>query len=404
MRQLYSVCVGIYFFAIRVAQFFSKKARLMIDGRRNWRNVLSQKILSADYVWVHCASLGEFEQGRPIIEKFHNAGQKVILTFFSPSGYEVRKDYACADIVCYLPFDSRRNAKDFVEIVKPKLAIFVKYEFWGNTLFELKSHNIPVYLISGIFRKNQMFFKPCGGFYRKILSCFKHFYVQDDNSVDLLKGIGFDCVSVCGDTRVDRVCQIVKEDFSDEVLESFSCNSKVLVCGSTWLPDEKILIRYIRDNDDVKIILVPHEIHEEHLAAIEKLTGSLSVRYSQSKDANIDDKRIIIVDTIGMLSKIYRYGQIAYIGGGFGRGIHNTLEAAVYGIPVIFGPNYLKFREAHELIALGAGFSINTYEDLVSRIDNLSNIDAYSLACEATKEYFLKSMGATDFIYNTITK
>ncbi|HOZ29508.1 MAG TPA: glycosyltransferase N-terminal domain-containing protein [Bacteroidales bacterium] len=380
----------------------------MISGRVNWRNELKAKIdKNKSYVWIHCASLGEFEQGRPLIEKIksENAGVSILLTFFSPSGYEIRKNYQFADIVCYLPFDSKANAKDFIDIVKPKYAVFVKYEIWYYFLKELSIRNIPVFLISGIFRKNQIFFKWYGKSYRKALSFFSHLFLQDDKSAELLKNFGFSDYSVCGDTRMDRVMNIAGENYVNPLLEQFSENNNIIVCGSTWEEDEKILCAFINEFfGKYKLIVAPHEINEKHIEKIEKLLKIKSVRLSNLKA--IDDSiSVIIVDSIGLLSKLYRYAKVAYVGGGFGKGIHNILEAIVYNIPVIFGPNYKKFKEANDSILAGTAFEIKHIDDLENIINKLfCNVERYVTIKNDTQKYIQKSFGATAKIYEKLQK
>ncbi|MDD3859919.1 MAG: glycosyltransferase N-terminal domain-containing protein [Bacteroidales bacterium] len=374
----------------------------MISGRVNWRNELKSKIdKNKSYVWIHCASLGEFEQGRPLIEKIksENAGASILLTFFSPSGYEIRKNYQFADIVCYLPFDSKANAKDFIDIVKPKYAVFVKYEIWYYFLKELSIRNIPVFLISGIFRKNQIFFKWYGKSYRKALSFFSHLFLQDNKSAELLKNFGFLDYSVCGDTRMDRVMSIAEENYVNPLLEQFSENNNIIVCGSTWEEDEIILCRFINEfSEKYKLIIAPHEINEQHLEKIEKLLKVKSVRLSNLETLD-NSVRVIIVDSIGLLSKLYRYAKVAYVGGGFGKGIHNVLEPIVYNIPVIFGPNYKKFKEAVDLILEKSAFEIGDYENFESIINMLFSEQKILIQIKnQTEVYIQKSFGATSKI------
>ncbi|MDD3739751.1 MAG: glycosyltransferase N-terminal domain-containing protein [Bacteroidales bacterium] len=399
---LYSIITGFYFFSVRIAAFFNPKAKLMISGRVNWRNELKSKIdKNKSYVWIHCASLGEFEQGRPLIEKIksENAGASILLTFFSPSGYEIRKNYQFADIVCYLPFDSKANAKDFIDIVKPKYAVFVKYEIWYYFLKELSIRNIPVFLISGIFRKNQIFFKWYGKSYRKALSFFSHLFLQDNKSAELLKNFGFLDYSVCGDTRMDRVMSIAEENYVNPLLEQFSENNNIIVCGSTWEEDEIILCRFINEfSEKYKLIIAPHEINEQHLEKIEKLLKVKSVRLSNLETLD-NSVRVIIVDSIGLLSKLYRYAKVAYVGGGFGKGIHNVLEPIVYNIPVIFGPNYKKFKEAVDLISGKTAFEIGDYENFESIINMLFSEQKILIQIKnQTEVYIQKSFGATSKI------
>ena len=407
MSLLYRLSTQLYFSAVKLTSAFNSKARLMVGGRKDWRANLIQKIdKNSSYIWVHCASLGEFEQGRPLIEKFKKEyGEKyrIILTFFSPSGYEIRKNYDKADVVCYMPFDTPQNAKDFINIVNPVCAIFVKYEIWYYHLKELNQNRIPSYLISGIFRENQIFFRWYGKSYKQALSYFTHFFLQDTNSKNILNKAGFDNVTVCGDTRTDRVISVAADAYENKYLETFSAGYKTIVCGSTWPADEKIIAEFANKcSTNFRFIIVPHEINESHLKYTENILNIPHIRFS-----NIDqiksDTRVVIIDSIGILSKIYRYAHIAYIGGGFGKGIHNTLEAAVYNIPVIFGPKYEKFREARDLIELECGFSVNNNIELENIIFKLvEQEDIYLNVKKSLSSYISSSFGATDEIFNNL--
>lgn len=410
MVFFYKISIYAYIIAIHFALIFNKKASLMISGRKNWRKILKQKIDKNNlYIWIHCASLGEFEQGRPLIEKLkkEKPEYKIILTFFSPSGYEIRKNYKHADIICYLPFDTKRNAKDFIEIINPEFAVFVKYEFWYYMIRNLQYSNIPFFLISGIFRKNQIFFKTYGKFYLNALKKFSYLFLQDENSKELLNNFDIKNIEVCGDTRIDRVVEISKQKYSNEIFESFSFNRNTIVCGSTWPEDEKIILQYINHpNNNYKLIIAPHEVNEKNIKNIENNINKTTKRYSKIK--NIDDLHnvsVIIVDSIGLLSKLYRYGKVSYIGGGFGKGIHNTLEAVVYNIPVIFGPNYKKFKEARDLINIKSAFSISNYIEFKSVIDEIiSNNNRLNQIKDNTQNYILNSFGATEHIFKRIEK
>ncbi len=407
MLLFYNLSTRIYFASVRIAALFNSKAKKMIDGRKNWRKDLSLQIDStAKYVWIHCASLGEFEQGRPLIEKIKEENPdnyKIILTFFSPSGYDVRKDYKFADIVCYLPFDTSGNAVEFVNIVKPVYAVFVKYEIWYHMLSVLHKNKIPVFLISGIFRAKQIFFKWYGKSYRKALTFFTEIFLQDAASAEILRNAGIIKTDVCGDTRTDRVISIANESYENALLNNFSAGKKCIVCGSTWPADEELIAEFINNcSDEYRFIIAPHEIHERHLKFLEGIIKSKSERLSEISKTN-PDTRVIIVDSIGILSKIYRYGQLAYIGGGFGKGIHNVLEAAVYEIPVIFGPNYKKFREACDLVNKSTAFSINSSDELISIINDLySNHEKILDIKNITNKYISASLGATQNIFNKI--
>lgn len=374
--------MGIYFFLIRIAALFGhRKAKLLVEGQANTLNLLRQEGAERwrNAIWFHAASVGEFEQARPIIEELRikNEECKMILTFFSPSGFEMRKNYDKVDGVFYLPFATHRNAVRFLTALQPKMAIFIKYEFWPAYLKELKRRAIPTYSVSAIFRPNQLFFKPWGGAYRSLLHCFTKLFVQDEASKALLNKFQIDEVEVTGDTRFDRVSEIAKVPKALPLLEQFvgglrneEKGLRILMAGSTWPEDEELLARYVEEHEDVKLVLVPHEIDEEHLHHIFQIFRGQFVRYTQATPMNIQHTRILVVDTMGLLSSLYRYADVAYIGGGFGVGIHNTLEAAVYGIPVLFGPNYQRFREAVGLIAAGASRSVSNYDELRDGLDN----------------------------------
>lgn len=397
--------LGIYFYklAIAIASLFNKKARLLKAGQATALDLLIEKIEpNAGYVWFHAASLGEFEQGRPVMEKLkaENPETKILLTFFSPSGYEIRKNYAGAEIVSYLPLDTAFAAKKFVKLVKPSKAIFIKYEFWPNYIKALRTANVPIYSISAIFRPSQIFFKSYGGWYRNLLKSFTHIFVQDKHSLHLLKVKGFTNSSVTGDTRFDRVADLAKQAKSIPLIEAFLKNGeKVIVAGSTWPKDEELLARYMKKHPDLKLILVPHEIHESHINSITKSLSISHVRFTQTNFDEIQSANCLIVDTIGLLSSIYQYANVAYIGGGFGVGIHNTLEAAVWNVPVIFGPNYQKFLEAKELISFGGAFSIENLEELENRLNTLLN---NTKAGKIAGEYVNNNTGATSLILKEI--
>jgi len=355
------------------------------------------------YVWFHAASLGEFEQGRPVIEqlKREKPETKILLTFFSPSGYEIRKNYAGADIVSYLPLDVPGNAWYFVNLVKPSKAIFIKYEFWPNYLLALQAENIPVVSISAIFRPEQVFFKDYGKWYKKLLLTFQHIFVQDKFSKELLQAHGINNVTVAGDTRFDRVYDLYQQAKQLPLIEEFVKGAeKVIVAGSTWPKDEELLVQYLRLHPDVKLIMAPHEVHNSHIAEISKLLDGKFVRYSDATAENVKSTNCLVVDIIGILSSIYRYANVTYIGGGFGVGIHNTLEAAVYGLPVVFGTNYQKFREARELIAIGGAFSISNYVTLEAQFDLLLKDNN---AGKIAGEYVKSNTGATEMILKVLT-
>ncbi|MEA1874227.1 MAG: glycosyltransferase N-terminal domain-containing protein [Bacteroidota bacterium] len=408
MRIFYQFGINIYWFIIRCFALFNDKAKCFIKGRKNWKTSL-QAIRKADekYIWIHCASLGEFEQGRLFIEaiKIQFPQYSICLTFFSPSGYEIRKNYDLADIVFYLPKDSASNAKTFLDILKPEMSFFVKYEFWFHYLNQLKKQDIPTFLISGIFRENQIFFKPWAGFFRNMLQMYTHLFVQDDDSLLRLKRINVLNVSVAGDTRFDRVWEITQEDCKLEALDHFVENEFCIVAGSTWPQDEVLLKAIMRNFPKIKMILAPHEVNISHIQQIEAVFQEIPlIKLSSVKTPEISNARLLIVDSVGLLSKLYRYGKIAYIGGGFGKGIHNTLEAACYGLPVVFGPNYMRFKEACELVEIGAGFSVNTEEELIQMVQNLQTELIRKTTGEISENYILQKRGATQIILNHLKK
>lgn len=407
MVFLYNLSIRFYQLLVFVASAFNTKARHFYRGRVGiWEKLKSQIEPNSEIIWVHCSSLGEFEQGRPVIEAIEQKkpNAKILLTFFSPSGYEVRKNYSGADYIFYLPLDTYSNASRFIKMVNPAMAIFIKYEFWYHYLNELRKKSIPTYLVSGIFRPDQVFFKPYGGWYRKFLKAFTYFFVQNQQSKDLLASIGYTNVMVTGDTRFDRVSRIASDAKSIPIVENFASNHKVLVAGSTWPKDEDIILPLVTKFPDLKLVVVPHEVTEVHIKDIMGKSPVPAVRFTKSNPEEVKQAKILIVDTIGLLSSIYRYGHVAYIGGGFGVGIHNTLEAAVYGIPVIFGPNFQKFQEAKDLIARKAGFSIKTYDELVDLL-NLLLFDKnfYQLSASEAKQMVNSGVGATQKILEVIT-
>ena len=373
---MYTLLIDLYSFAVRIAALFGHtKAKQLAEGQKQvWTQLQTSLHQGERRIWVHCASLGEFEQGRPLIEdiraKFPQ--YKIVLTFFSPSGYELRKNYTGADCVCYLPFDTLRNAKRFVQFIHPEIIYFIKYEFWRNYLKVIKRQDIPLYLVSAIFRPEQAFFKWYGGWYRRLLNAFTVFFVQNEPSKELLGKINFHNVIVTGDTRFDRVCRIFDQAKQIPEVERFVNGQCCMVAGSTWQPDEEIIIRYINtENRNIKWIIAPHELHESSIARLIASINVKTVRHSQLGNANPSEYQVLIIDNIGMLSSLYRYGTAAYIGGGFGKGIHNTLEAAVYGIPVFFGPMYQKFQEAVDMVALGCAFPVNNEKEFAQQLNSL---------------------------------
>ena len=360
-----------------IASLFNKKVKKMWAGERQAVKVLKEKVdPEARYIWFHAASLGEFEQGRPLIEHLRETHPeyKILLTFFSPSGYEVRKNYEGADIICYLPLDTIRNARRFLRAIKPVMAFFIKYEFWYNYLHILQYRGVPTYSVSSIFRPDQIFFQWYGRQYGRVLKCFTHFFVQNMESKALLAKLGITDVDVVGDTRFDRVLQIKEASKQLPIVEQFTAHAqKVFVAGSSWLPDEEIFIKYFDIHKDWKLIIAPHVISDEHLSQIfELLKGRRVVRYTEATEDNVKDAEVLIIDCFGLLSSIYHYGTVSYVGGGFGVGIHNVLEAAVWDIPVVFGPNNKHFQEAQGLMLVQGGFEINDYQsfrDLMMRFE-----------------------------------
>lgn len=407
MKLIYNLGILVFALAARLISPFSSKARLWSDGRKNWESSLRDKVSrDAVNIWIHCASLGEFEQGRPLIEAIRKIRPefRIILTFFSSSGFEIRKNYSGADYVCYLPVDTPGNAGKFISIVNPAAAIFVKYEFWNNYISIINSKKIPLYLVSAIFRPGQHFFKWYGSFFRKILFRFSHIFVQDQPSMELLRQLGIENVSVAGDTRFDRVIQIAGSAKNIPQIEQFRGNEKLFLAGSSWSPDEDIIIRYINDNPGrMKWIFAPHEIARENIMRIERLLKTDFVRFSEFTEQN-RDARVLIIDNIGMLSSAYRYAYIAAVGGGFGKGIHNILEPACWGIPVIFGPNHERFREAVEMIDREGARCFSSFEEFSEILDNwLSGSENYMRFAANASEYVRGNAGATDKIMAKIT-
>jgi 3-deoxy-D-manno-octulosonic-acid transferase len=400
----------LYLLLIRIAGLFNTKAGLWLKGRKNIFNRISDKINSnEDIVWFHAASLGEFEQGRPVIEAFRQKfpNYKILLTFFSPSGYEVRNDYKGADCIFYLPIDTISNARIFIQIANPKLAVFIKYEFWFNYLNELHKNNIPTFIISAIFRKDQHFFKWYGGWFRKMLKSIRWFFVQNKDSLELLDSISIKNVSISGDTRFDRVFAIAQQANKFPLIEKFITGKKVFLGGSTWQPDEE-LIEYLANKykDKLKFIIAPHEIHKERIKSIITTFNKHNVlKYSQADEDNIQNAGVLIIDGMGFLSSLYQYCNLAYIGGGFGKGIHNILEAVTFGKPVIFGPNYQKFAEAKDLANAQGAFNISNKKELLEITDNLiCNKTAYQSSSMICKNYVMDKKGATKVILDFIQK
>ena len=399
--MFYNLIIYLYLLGVAIYSLFNEKVRKMWRGEREAFKILREKVdPQAKYVWFHAASLGEFEQGRPLMEQLRreHPEYKILLTFFSPSGYEVRKNYEGADIICYLPLDTITNARRFLRTIRPVMAFFIKYEFWYNYLHILKHRGVPVYSVSSIFRPEQVFFKWYGRQYGRVLNCFTHFFVQNEMSKELLAKIGITAVSVVGDTRFDRVLQIKEAAKQLQIVETFKQDANVFVAGSSWPPDEEIFIPYFNEHRDWKLIIAPHVIGADHLKQIEKLLeGRRVVRYTAAKDEEeIGKADVLIIDCFGLLSSIYHYGEIAYVGGGFGVGIHNVLEAAVWDVPVFFGPNNQKFQEAQGLKAAGGGIDFQTYEQFASQMDLfLSDKEKLKVAGESAGRFVQSLAGAT---------
>ena len=408
MNLLYNL--GILFFSTLAYLLspFNEKAKLWVKGRRGWHEKLADKVIRGDrYIWIHCASLGEFEQGRPVIEaiKKEKPDLKIVLTFFSPSGYEIRKNYTQADIICYLPADTPGNAKKFIELINPVFVIFVKYEFWNNYISTLYKNGISLYLVSGIFRPEQHFFRWYGSFFRKMLTKFTGIFVQDHNSLDLLNAIGVTNVMVAGDTRFDRVMQIAGTARDIPQLEQFRGNEKMFLAGSSWKPDEEIIADYINLNPGkMKWVFAPHEVDKPNLERLENLFKVRTIRFSRLP-VDTSEARVLIIDNIGMLSSAYRYAYIAAVGGGFGKGIHNILEPACWGIPVMFGPNHKKFREAVDLIKGNGAKSYDSYSSFSNILNEwLKNDEGYLNSAKSAASYINKNTGATEHIMQEIRR
>jgi 3-deoxy-D-manno-octulosonic-acid transferase len=408
MHFLYNLTIQFAQLILKIVALFSPKIKLFVEGRKNVFLTLEQKIKSTDKtIWFHAASLGEYEQGLPVIEKIKETypNHKIVVTFFSPSGYEVRKNNTIADATVYLPLDTPKNAKQFLKLVHPDLVFFIKYEFWINYLDQLKNQNIPTYLISGIFREKQLFFKWYGGFYRKALDTFTHFFVQNENSKKLITQLGKSNVTISGDTRFDRVVAILEKDNTLDFIAEFKNDSLTLVIGSSWPKDETLLIEYINSCTlDVKFIIAPHNIKTEQIENLKNSITKKVVLFSEKENKDLSQYNVFIIDTIGILTKIYSYADIAYVGGGFGHpGVHNLLEPATFGVPILIGPNYSHFEEATNLVQLGGCISITNQRELEYALSNLvQNNEARHTTGQICKDFVQKNKGATNRIMTKI--
>lgn len=405
MIILYNFFIGLLRCVYRIAALFHEKAKAFVRGRVNAFENMARALENntSPVIWVHCASLGEFEQGRPLIESIKKEWPhfKILLTFFSPSGFEVQKNYPQADFVFYLPWDTKRNAQRFIALSKPVLSLFVKYEFWHYYLAELKKQGIPVLSVSSIFRPDQLFFKSHGKFYRNILRNFTYFFVQNDVSVKLLRSVGIENCKQAGDTRFDRVAELTQQSIHLPIIEKFKDKQHTWVIGSCWAEDMDVLAPFINAHaNTLKFIIAPHEIEEAFLASIEHMLQVKTTRLSVASEKKIEECCVLIIDNVGMLSKLYRYGEFAYVGGAFGKGLHNILEPACYGMPIFFGnENYKKYQEAVDLIMRGGAFEIADYVDLKSKYELLmSRPENYVLACEVASAYVKENLGATMLI------
>jgi 3-deoxy-D-manno-octulosonic-acid transferase len=402
MTYVYNFFIFVFGLLIKGAGLFQPKAKAFLRGRQGILKNISESLATnqSPVIWLHCASLGEFEQGRPIIESLKQEfpSHKIFLTFFSPSGFEIRKNYSLADYVFYLPLDTAANAKKLIQSVKPVLAIFVKYEFWHHYMEQLRTNGIPAISISSKFRKDQLFFQSYGKFYRNILKNFSWFFVQNSESVRLLASIGITNVTQAGDTRFDRVNKIVMNHQPIPIIEKFKNRQKLFVVGSCWNEDLDVLIPFINERR-LKFIIAPHEISESNITTLEKSLQVRSLRFSAATERTVDDCDVLIIDNIGMLSKLYRYGEFAYVGGAFGKGLHNILEAACYGVPIFFGnKNFEKFQEAVDLINRGGAFAVQDYPDFKAKYEILNIPESFLLSCEVTRQYVDENLGATEKI------
>jgi 3-deoxy-D-manno-octulosonic-acid transferase len=409
MLFLYNFIVQIAGFSLKIITLFSPKIKLFVDGRKSVFEALSKKIKTEDKsIWFHAASLGEYEQGLPVIEKIKTKfpDHKIVITFFSPSGFEVRKSNTVADVTVYLPLDTKSNAKKFIELIHPEMVFFIKYEYWPNYLNELKKRNIKTYLISGVFREKQVFFKWYGGFYRNALKTFDYFFVQNESSKKLLQSIGFQNVKISGDTRFDRVVSILERDNSLDFIEKFKNNKTTIVIGSSWPKDENLLINYINQSENVKFIIAPHNILQSTIVNLQSSIKKTTVLFSEKNNLDLSNFDVFFIDTIGILTKIYSYADIAYVGGGFGNpGVHNILEPATFGIPIVIGPNFSHFAEATALVHQEGCVSVSNQNELNEALDNLiSNEDIRLEKGHICSTFVQMNKGATEKIISFVTQ
>jgi 3-deoxy-D-manno-octulosonic-acid transferase len=406
MVWVYTLAIRLYGGLIRFLSLFNPKAKNWVEGRKNWTQIKNELQKNKGAIWIHCSSLGEFEQGKPLVKRLRQKypDDKLVLSFFSPSGYIPNKNNKDFDFVFYLPLDTQKKAKELIGSLNPKMALFVKYEFWPNLFSTLHSHKVPIYLVSAIFRKNQVFFKPYGGWYKNVLKKVSHFFIQNQESAQLLLSIGLNNYTIAGDTRLDQVLSVKSEDFKDKTLEEFTNNrTEILVAGSTWPQDEIQLKKLLDANTNLSLVIAPHEIHEAHCSKIKDIFKEIPIAFYTENPTKEELKkvRVLVVNTIGKLKYIYRFGKYSYIGGGFGAGIHNTLEAVVYNIPVFFGPKFQKFQEAKDLIQHQIGFSTNE-DDFITTFNNLSKTETYQKACANIPKYLEQNKGAVEKVISKL--
>jgi 3-deoxy-D-manno-octulosonic-acid transferase len=407
MRFIYNFGLKVYLLLVKLSASRNPKARKWLDGRKKLlKRIKSEKGFDGKSVWVHCSSLGEFEQGRPLIEEIRKRfpEKKIVLTFFSPSGYEVQKDYKNVDYVCYLPLDTRKNAKKFIKEINPEVVFFIKYEYWYNFLKVLKKKSVPVYFVSSIFREDQLFFKWYGGWYRKMLKLATHFFIQNQESADLLEKLDIHNYTITGDTRFDRVAHIFENVKPLPVIEQFLDSKKAIIAGSSWKAEEALLMQYLRIYPALKIIIAPHEVNEENISRITKQFGeNNTICYSKATPSSMVGKKVMIIDCYGLLTSLYQYSLVSIVGGGFGAGIHNVLEPAAFGMPVIFGPNYEKFREARELVEINSAFPVNNIEEFNTLMTHLlKDASVINTISKKAASYVKENVGATNKIISTV--